>query len=268
MKGELTNQSVIGLTLSGGALRAIGHIGVLKALEQHGIFPSVLSGTSAGSVVAAFHATGYAPEEMFAIIHETDFFPRSGFRLRSSGLFKPDFLIKLFSQYLPADFSSLKLPLYVAATELTAGVTEYFHEGPLYRALLASSSIPFILPSVQDGNKVFMDGGILNNLPIEPVRDKCDFLIGVHVNSISKENTLPAGVRKTFDRIFHLALSNTVYAKATHCDLFIDPPDMTRFSMLDKKEAQTIFDHCYSHAMRQLEERGLFIASRERLGSL
>ncbi|MGN6416317.1 MAG: patatin-like phospholipase family protein, partial [Pseudobacter sp.] len=204
-------QSVTGLALSGGGLRAIGHIGVLKALEQHGIRASVLSGTSAGAVVGAFYAAGFTPDDMFTIIHKTDFFPKSYLRLRTNGLFSATFLVKLFSQFLPADFSGLKLPLWVAATELTAGVTEFFHEGDLYEALLASSSIPFVLPAVHDGNKMYMDGGILNNLPIEPLRDKCDYLIGVHVNAISHE--LPVGVRQTFDRVFHLALSNAVYAK-------------------------------------------------------
>lgn len=243
--------SVTGLTLSGGGLRAIGHIGVLKALEQHGIKASILSGTSAGAVVGAFYAAGYSPDEMFTIIHKTDFFPKSYFRLRTNGLFSAAFLVKLFTQFLPKDFAGLKLPLWVAATELTAGVTEFFHEGDLYKALLASSSIPFVLPAVQEGNKMYMDGGILNNLPVEPLRDRCDYLIGVHVNAISHE--MPVGMRKTFDRVFHLALSNAVYAKADQCDLFLDPPDMIRYSLLDKKDAQKIFDHTYSYAMRELE---------------
>lgn len=244
-------QSVTGLALSGGGLRAIGHIGVLKALEQHGIRASVVSGTSAGAVVGAFYAAGFTPDDMFSIIHKTDFFPKSYFRLRTNGLFSAAFLEKLFSQFLPSDFSGLKLPLWVAATELTAGVTEFFHEGDLYKALLASSSIPFVLPAVHDGNKMYMDGGILNNLPIEPLRDKCDYLIGVHVNAISHEQ--PIGFRQTFDRVFHLALSNAVYAKAAQCNLFLDPPDMIRYSLMDKKDAQQIFDHTYSYAMRQLE---------------
>lgn len=243
--------SVTGLTLSGGGLRAIGHIGVLKALEQYGIRASMVSGTSAGAVVGAFYAAGFAPDDMFSVIHKTEFFSKSSFRFRTNGMFSAAFLVKLFSQFLPADFSGLKLPLWVAATELTAGATEFFHEGDLYKALLASSSIPFVLPAVQDGNKLYMDGGILNNLPIEPLRDKCDFLIGVHVNAISHE--LPVGIRQTFDRVFHLALSNAVYAKAAQCNLFLDPPDMTRFSLLDKKDAKQIFDHTYSYAMRQLE---------------
>jgi NTE family protein len=243
----------IGLVLSGGGLRAIGHLGVMKALEQHQIKPSILSGTSAGAIVAAFYAAGHSPDEMLSIILKKDFFPRSYFRLRTSGLFDPSFLVKIFNEYIPDDFAKLQLPLYVAATELSAGLTEYFHEGSLYKALLATSSIPLIFPAVADQQKLYVDGGILNNLPIEPVKDKCDFLIGVHVNSISKGLEAPLGVRKTFDRIFHLALSNAVYAKSEHCHLFIDPPAMTQFGMLDKKNAHKIFEYAYAHTMEQLE---------------
>lgn len=239
--------------MSGGGLRAIGHLGAIKALEQYGIRPSVLSGTSAGAIVAAFYAAGYGPDEMFSVILRKEFFPRSYFRLRSSGLFDPSFMVKIFSEFIPDDFSKLKLPLYVAATELSAGVTEYFYEGSLYKALLASSSIPLIFPAVADQGKLFVDGGILNNLPVEPIRGKCDYLIGVHVNSINKGCAVPLGVRKTFDRVFHLALSNAVYAKAADCDLFIDPPGMTQFGMLEKKDAQKIFEYAYAHTMQQLE---------------
>ena len=247
----------IGLTLSGGGLRAIGHLGVIKALEQQGIKPTILSGTSAGAIVAAFYAAGHSPDEMFSIILKKEFFPRSYLRLRTSGLFDPSFLVKIFSEYLPDDFSKLNMPLFVAATELSAGVTEYFYEGPLYKALLASSSIPLVFPAVMDRPKLFVDGGILNNLPIEPLREKCDLLIGVHVNSIAKGCDMPLGVRKTFDRIFHLALSNSVYAKSQYCDLFIDPPGMTQFGMLEKKEAHKIFEFAYAHAMKELESSPL-----------
>lgn len=250
----------IALTLSGGGLRAIGHLGVMKALEQHQIKPSILSGTSAGAIVAAFYAAGHSPDEMLSIILKKDFFPRSYLRLRSSGLFDPSFLVKIFSEYIPDDFAKLELPLYVAATELSAGVTEYFYEGSLYKALLATSSIPLIFPAVADHEKLYVDGGILNNLPIEPVKDKCDFLIGVHVNSIAKGFEASPGMRKTLDRIFHLALSNAVYAKSEHCHLFIDPPGMTQFGMLEKKEAHKIFEYAYAHAMEQLESVSLKIS--------
>ncbi len=86
-----TSPEKIALTLSGGGLRAIGHLGVMKALEQHHIKPSILSGTSAGAIVAAFYAAGHSPDEMLSIILKKDFFPRSYFRLRTSGLFDPSF---------------------------------------------------------------------------------------------------------------------------------------------------------------------------------
>ncbi len=247
----------IGIALSGGGIRCIGHIGVLKALEEFGLRPSVLSGTSAGAMVAAFYAAGYTPDEMLAIVEKNNFFPRSSIRFRSSGLFRTDFLERLFREYFPEDdFSALKMPVYITATDMTDGAVRYFTDGSLVRALLASSSIPFIFPSLLEEQKFYMDGGILNNLPIEPLKRKCDLLIGVHMNAVGHADPQKMGVRKLFDRVVHLAIGSHVYGKAGLCDLFIDPPDMTRFSMFDKKEFTGIYQHAYDYTVKFLEEKG------------
>lgn len=246
--------TVIGLTLSGGGLRGIGHIGAIKALEEHGIKPAMLSGASSGAIIGAFYAAGYTPDEMLSIALKSSFFSRSSLRFRVSGFFNPDFLVKLISEYIPQDsFEALKMPLYVAVTDIVKGRTEYLHQGDLYNALIASASVPFVFPYVAEGEKMYMDGGIMNNLPIEPIRKKCTRLIGVHVNSLSEEQAGPWGAAKILDRVIHLALGNTVYAKAMLCDTFIDPPDMTKFSIFDKKDTQKIYDHVYTFTARQLE---------------
>jgi NTE family protein len=244
---------VVGLTLSGGGLRGVGHLGVLKALQEHNIKPSILSGTSAGALVAAFYAAGLSPDEMLGIVLKTRFFSRSSFRFSRSGIFDQGFIEKLVLEYIPGnDFSALKLPLYVAATELSEGVTEYFYEGPLDKALLASMSIPLVFSPVKINGKIYMDGGIMNNLPIEPIRESCDLLIGVHVNALVKHDVENFSAVKLLDRVVHLALCQPVYEKQKQCDLFIDPPAMTRFSMFSKKEAQQLFDYTYDFTMQQL----------------
>ncbi len=247
----------IGIALSGGGTRCIGHIGVLKALEEYGLKPTVLSGTSAGAIVAAFYAAGYTPDEMLAIVAGNHFFPRSAIRFRMSGLFHTEFLERLFQEHFPGDdIAGLKLPLYIAATDLGEGAIRYFSEGSLSRALLASASIPFVFPQMTDGERSYVDGGILNNMPIEPLRGKCDMLIGVHVNAPGPTDPHRMGVRKLFDRVVHLAIGSHVYGKAGLCDLFIDPPDMTRFSMFDKKDFAAIFQYVYDYTVALLEERG------------
>jgi len=243
--------------LSGGGTRSIGHIGALKALEEYGLKPTILSGTSAGAIVAAFYAAGYTPDEMLDIVARNNFFTRSSIRLRVPGLFRTEFLERLFQEHFPEDdIAALRLPLYIAATDLGEGSIHYFSKGSLSRALLASSSIPFIFPQMTDGEQSYIDGGILNNMPIEPLRGKCDMLIGVHVNAPGQTDPSQMGVRKLFDRVVHLAIGSHVYGKAGLCDLFIDPPGMTRFSMFDKKDFAVIFQYVYEYTVALLEERG------------
>ena len=248
---------VIGLTLSGGGMRGIAHIAVLKALEEYNLKPDIISGTSAGSVVAAFYAFGKTPDEMMDIVRKTTFFSRSFLRLSKNGIFSSNFILKLFTDHFPEDdFKILKIPVYVATTELTHGIVDFFSEGKLFWPLLASSSVPFVLPPVKMNDRIYVDGGVLDNLPIEPIVDKCDFLIASHVNSISYDSLENMSLMKEFDRILHLAIAKSVYAKMNTCDIFLDPPKMTKFSLFNKKSLDIMFDEVYDYTCKELEEKG------------
>jgi NTE family protein len=248
---------VIGLTLSGGGMRGIAHIAVLKALEEYNLKPHIISGTSAGSIIGAFYSLGKTPDEMIEIVKQTTFFSRSYLRLSKNGIFSSNFILKLFKDHFPEDnFSILKIPVYVTATELTHGIVDFFSEGELFGPLLASSSVPFVLPPVRIGEKLYVDGGVLDNLPIEPIIDKCDLLIASHVNSISYDELKNMSLMKEFDRILHLAIAKSVYSKAKSCDIFLDPPKMTKFSLFNKRNLDDMFKQVYEYTCKELEEKG------------
>lgn len=248
---------VIGLTLSGGGMRGIAHIAVLKALEEYNLKPQIISGTSAGSIIGAFYSLGKTPDEMIEIVKQTTFFSRSYLRLSKNGIFSSNFILKLFKDHFPEDnFSVLKIPVYVAATELTHGIVDFFSEGELFGPLLASSSVPFVLPPVRIGEKLYVDGGVLDNLPIEPIIDKCDLLIASHVNSISYDGLQNMSLMKEFDRILHLAIAKSVYSKAKSCDIFLDPPKMTKFSLFNKRNLDEMFKEVYEYTCKELEDKG------------
>ncbi len=248
-------KKTIGVALSGGGLRGIAHLGVIKALEEKDLAPSVISGTSAGAIVGAFYAAGYKPDELIEIVTKLSFFSARALRFSTSALFDRHMLLKIFEHYFPNNnFSALKLPLYVTATDIVAGKSVYFHEGELHEALMASASIPFIFPVTRIDEHFFLDGGVINNLPVQPIKNKCDILIGVSVNSISPVEGARLSGRRLFDRIVHLALGQSVLQNARLCDFFINPPDMTRFSMFDKKNAHQIFDYAYEFATHFLQE--------------
>lgn len=245
----------VGLVLSGGGLRGIGHLGAIKALEEHGFQPSILSGCSAGAIIGAFYAAGHTVDEMLHIAQVNDLFPTTSLRLRASGFVNTRFLSRLIRTYMPANtFESLHKPMYVAATNVLSGKTEYFHSGPLDEALLASASIPLMFPAVKHDDSVYYDGGVLDNLPVQPLVGQCDFLIGVHVNAPDKVVPDQLTPIKALDRIIHLAIGQSVMHNAKKCDLFIEPPDMLQFGMFGKKDLIKIYDYVYAYTSAQLEK--------------
>lgn len=247
----------IGLCLSGGGLRGIAHIGVLKAIEEKGIEIAAISGTSAGAIIGALHAHGYSSDTMLHMLEESSFFSRKSFRLLTSGIFSNTFLLDLFKRHLPEDnFSSLTKPLHVAAVDINAGAAVYFSQGALHLPLLASASIPFVLPTVAIKGHLFCDGGVLNNLPIEPLLQRKMKIIASHVNSVSKLNTeemQKLSSRALLNRVFHLGMSNHVYLKRAHCDVFIEPPNLVRYSLFDKKNMKVLYDLGYKYAAEALK---------------
>lgn len=246
----------IGLVLSGGGVRGVGHLGAIRALEEHGYKPSVISGCSAGAIIGAFYAAGYTVDDMLTIMQEHELFPATSLRLRISGFVDTHFLSKLFHRYLPENtFESLKMPLYVATTDLIAGKTKYLHTGKLDEALLASSGIPMMFPATMINDAAYYDGGVLDNLPVQPIREKCDFLIGVNVNApdtLSSEKLTPV---KTLDRIIHLAIGQSVKHSAAKCDLYLEPPEMLQFSMFGKRDILKIYEYVYTYASDYLAKR-------------
>ncbi|MFT4092216.1 MAG: patatin-like phospholipase family protein [Niabella sp.] len=246
-------RKVIGLALSGGGLRGIAHLGILKALEERDLAPAIISGSSSGAIIGAFYASGYKPDELMEIVSKLSFFSPRALRFSTSALFDRQILLKIFRHYFPDNtFASLKLPLYITATDIVSGQPVYLNNGPLDEALMASASIPFVFPVTKIEDRFFLDGGIVNNLPIEPIQYQCDILIGAHVNAIShQEGTVLSG-RRLFDRVIHLALGQQVQQKSRRCHLFINPPDMTRYSMFDKKNAQVLFNYAYEYTSEYL----------------
>ena len=235
---------MIGVSLSGGGARGIAHLGVLKALAEEGIKPDIISGTSAGAIVGAFVAAGISHDDALEIIIKTKilaiFKPAFSWR----GLLSVDKLGKLLDKHLPVNFSQLQIPLLVAATNINAGETHYFESGNLSEAIMASSCIPVVFSPVEIEGKLFVDGGILNNLPAEPIRGRVKKLIGVSCNPFTYMANLKNAI-SMMERSALLAINgNTVKSKEL-CDLFIEPPELSIYSGFDLSKAKEIFNHGY-----------------------
>lgn len=251
--------SKIGIVFSGGGIRGIAHLGVLKALETYQIPFHIMSGTSAGAMVAAFYSAGYKADEIKNIVKTNSFFSVKHLLFGKAGLFDMGLFDNAFKKYFPHNaIEQLPIPVHIAATDIVNGTCVYFDKGNLSIALQASSCVPLVFQPIKYQDKVLVDGAISNNLPLEPLLNNCDKLIGIHVNAMSK-NLKDFKMKDMLDRSFHLALSQSVYYKSVHCNLFIDPPEMSKFGMFDMEKTDEIFDYAYHYTLSQKKEIEQFL---------
>ncbi len=242
----------VGLVLSGGGARGVGHLGVLQVLDELGVNVDFVSGTSAGALIGALYAKGYTAKELLDVAKHTKIFglPHVG----EAGLFTMDKFRRLIEEYLPdAAFETLPKRLSVAATDIVEGKPVYFDSGPVMVPILASACVPLVFSPVEYNGTYLVDGGILDNFPVHPVQGQVEVMIGSHVNSLSKKME-HFRMKDILDRSFHFALGQSVYTKSSLCDIFFDPPEMSRFGMFDVHRADEIYDHVYQYAITLKEK--------------
>ncbi len=173
----------IGLALGAGASRGLAHIGVLQVLEEHGITPDFIAGSSIGAIVGSLYAAGISPKMMEGIAKNLDMklyydvgIPRLGFMKGD----KVEELIRLLTKDMT--FDQLKVPLSITAVDLKSNQSVIINQGKVYKAVRASISIPGIFVPVFHEDQVLVDGGLLERLPTRVVRDMgADIIIGVDV---------------------------------------------------------------------------------------
>ncbi len=243
----------VGLVLSGGAARGFAHLGVLKALEEKGLKPDIISGVSAGAIAGAFYADGYAPEEIVEIYRGRNMFDFIQITLPRTGLFKLTGMRNVLKKYLRARrFEELKIPLVVTATSLNEGKPVYFREGDLADAILASSAVPVLFEVVRINNTEYIDGGITNNLPLAPIADDCSTLVGVYVNHSGYQDSI-TGLGTIAERAFHLAVSTDIERKKPLFDIYIEPSELANFGFFNLKKAHELYQVGYATAVENLK---------------
>ncbi|WP_266364697.1 patatin-like phospholipase family protein [Tellurirhabdus rosea] len=243
-----------GLVLSGGGARGVAHLGVIKALLEMGVVIDRISGTSAGAIAGALLAHGYTPDEILKIIETTPFFRHVRPAFTRMGLLRLDKAEALYRQYLPHDsFEALKIPLHVAATDLIEGELIVFESGELIRPILASCCLPGIFEPYQINQRQYVDGGVLNNLPVECLENKVDFIIGSHCNpfQLSKPITSLKGV---LERSLILAVQSKTRERFAKCHVLIEPTELNRFDVLNLRKARELFRIGYEYTLT-LEDR-------------
>lgn len=243
-----------GLSLSGGGARGFAHIGVLKALNEAGIYPEIISGTSAGAIIGALYAHGYNPDEIFKIFSDKKKFNYIELSIPKVGFLKMNKLFANLNNYLTIkNIEDLKYKLTITATDLTNGKYCEFNNGNILKCLQASSSIPILFqPTIIDGI-TYVDGGVLNNLPIEPLHRKCEKIIAVNVNPLGvykDKNT----ILSVAERIFHINIHNSVESKIEKIDLYIKPDKLNNYRLLDINKSAEIYEIGYKYAQNAIKK--------------
>jgi NTE family protein len=244
----------IGLVLSGGGARGFAHLGVIQALNEADIFPDIVAGTSAGALSGVLYCDGYSPKEILKIMKlqsKLDYMrpivPRDGL-LQISGV------ARLLEIHLKAKtFEDLRIPLVVCATDLNHGKSVYISKGELITAVIASSSIPVLFKPVIINKIYYVDGGVLDNLPVKPILNKCKMLVGSFVNPVGYEESI-SGLITIAIRTFMLDQTKEVEEKRNNFDLLIAPPELTKFGILEVEKADAIFEMGYNKTKEKLKD--------------
>ena len=240
----------VGICFSGGGVKGIAHLGVLKYLLERDIEPEIVSGTSAGAIVGAFYAYGYSPEESLEIFKEIHIFSIPHLAFGRPGIFNIYRIRKQLESYFDhSDFNQLEKQLYIHTTDLQSGKEVIFYDGDLIKAVFASAAIPFLFAPIIIDDTLFTDGGVCNNFPIESIMGKCDVLIGLNVEMVSdrdkKELSNPIRI---IERAMQIMINKQSREKIHYCDAYLEFPELSKYSIIDFKKMDEIFEIGYRKA--------------------
>lgn len=192
----------IGLALGGGGARGLAHVVMLEAFDELGLTPKVIAGTSIGAVIGAAYASGMPAREIRAQMQEVlsgrlelmrDLFTARARTLpRVSRIFSPlnavlspeALLDIVYPSRVARDFADLTIPLRIVATDFYALDACVFERGPLRQAVAASMALPVIFEPIVVDNRAYVDGGLVNPLPFDLVREDTDFTVAIDVSGV------------------------------------------------------------------------------------
>lgn len=244
----------INLVLSGGGARGIAHLGIVQALKENGYEIKGISGTSMGALMGSMLAARFKPLQILEAIEDRDIVKRinHGIFKSKGGLMTYKPLARFLKRMFPVDdFSQLSIPFYCVTSNLSTGKAELHHSGPFLEKVLASSSIPIIFEPIIIDEETHCDGGLFNNMPVDPFIDGEFPIFGVNVNSIKYQKEFD-GIKEMATRVYQTAIASSVIENRKHCNDYIEIPELRKYGTLEFKEAQAIFDLGYNKTIEYL----------------
>ncbi|NCA79061.1 MAG: hypothetical protein EOM76_02570 [Sphingobacteriia bacterium] len=260
----------IGLVLSGGGALGYAHIGAIQALEEHDIYPEYIAGTSMGAIIGALYADGIKPAEMLKLIQDRKMDKTIGLidsykGFADLGLSTHDAVKKLFSELMPHNnFDSLKLHYYTCVTNLDEGIYKIVGHGDnLKEYVAASASIPGVFSvEVIDGVQ-YVDGGVLNNIPSQAIRNKCDILIGVDVVPYIPKLELK-NIRDVLTRTVRAAQHQNSINGRKMCDYLVESDAIRNYNGGQFNKYLEIYQYGYKTMMDYIKAHPEMVATCKR----
>jgi len=286
-KADFDHDFVVGLTLSGGGAAGLAHIGVLKVFEEAGIPVDLVTGTSMGSIVGALYAMGYTPAQMEAEVRNTDWrelfeervdriylpmeekkydglftlsFPVEGTRVvLPTGLVSGNYIFNLLArltwQYHGIDdFLELPRPFLCIATDLESGEQVVLDRGFLPDAIRASMSIPSVFDPVWLDGRFLVDGGVLNNMPVQEAFDMgADFVIAVNSSSDLRPADELLSLPDILTQTIAIGMRTSMHIQQDRADFYIQP-ELSRYTTLSFGDVDEIIQAGETEARARIDE--------------
>ena len=271
--GQELSRPKIGLVLSGGGAKGLAHIGVLKVIDSLGIKVDYISGTSMGAVVGGLYASGYSAHQLDSIFSAIDVdallqdytpresksfyekrndeiyalaLPFNNFKLGlpyglSNGLYNFNLISRLTKQVSHVrHFDELTIPFLCIATDLETGEQILLDSGVLAQSIIASGAIPTLYNPVEINGKLHIDGGVVNNYPVEELKNRgVDFIIGVDVQDGLKNREQLKDVTSVLSQLNNFSMIEKMEGKRRMTNIYIKP-DTKGFSVVSFDNGQEI----------------------------
>lgn len=253
----------VGLSLSGGAVRGMAHLGVVKVLEEHGIPVDVVAGTSAGAFAGAFLAAGVPCERLLSMATLLDWGKISSMNVRGLGLLKSANMARFIEQVVgKVAIEDLPKPYAAMAVGLTTGRLVAFTEGPLAPAVMASTAIPGVFAPVEIDGELYVDGGVKAFDPVDQVRAMgAEYVISVKLVPPEGQRAKPRNVLELILTTFDLNTAHIAALEPAGDTTIV--PDLTRTNAFDFKQTEDLIERGAEAARAKIEEieRGIGMRS-------
>lgn len=250
----MRNHHSTGLALGGGATLGAAHVGVLKALTENNFKPDYLSGTSIGALVAALYAFDVPLDEIEDIALGLDWLDVAGLTLSKLGLLSNEKLGHTLEKRIgKARFEDAEIPLAIVATDIGNGEEVILQEGDLIPAVMASACIPGLFIPIEYEGRMLVDGGLVDNVPVSPLRAMgADFIVAVDLSAAehfeSIENIVDVLVN-TMD----IVMKHSTRLQTEQADLLITP-NLSDYNPVDTKTASALIEVGYKTARVIMDE--------------